>query len=131
MAYGLGALFEGVYTRSEVAPSLANAAQTWTRTGLDAPTWVIDNTDPYKFTHSNNDLIAFTAFSSIDHTAVFIETPHNGTAMTFTYDASQGRFTSPSASYDWEPPLDFAWSGIYPVSAGNAKLTRTSEGVFR
>ena len=130
MAYGLGALFEGVYTRSEVAPYLHNAAQAWNRTGLDYKAWSADANDPYKFIHSTNRIITFTAFSSISNTASFTETLADGTEYIFTYDSTIDQFVSPSVGWNWQPPLDFAWSGIYPVSAGNAKLTKTSEGVF-
>ena len=130
MAFGLDANFEGVYNRSEVAPSLSNAEDVWTRTGVDTQSWTADASDPYKFIVQTDRVITFTAFNSIDNTAVFTQVLTDGTEYVFTYDAGLGRFTSPSVGWDWEPPANFSWSGIYPVSAGQAKLTKTSDGIF-
>ena len=97
MAYGLNALFTGVYERYEVAPSLQNAAQQWTRTGVDTNVWSAVTGNPYMFTHTPtngiNRVVEVAAFSSVTSCANFTETLPDGTEYQFTYDATPVSYT--------------------------------------
>ena len=129
-AFGKNITFEGSYTRSGVAASLTGAAGDWgTGAGGSQKTWVADPNDAFRFTHSGDRIVTFTALNQFDGTAEFIETNTAGNVnYTFTYDASLQAFTSPSVAWNYEPPGNFSWNGIKPESV--AKLTKVSEGVF-
>ena len=110
--------FEGSYNRSEIAPLITNAGGTWTRTsGVGPAVGTVDSNDSNKFTHSGDRIVTFTAYSSVDGTATFTEVNTAGTVdYTFTYDSQLSVFTSPSVTWNWQPPTNFAWNGIYPAS---------------